>query len=344
MGNWHCVSSSCARITYQNYLPPKIRWRYPNEEWQEIEADDYSLENEVGACPVLYHAFGTFISKNSTRCNQVFYWKTKGGVDGSTVESYLPVVTDYNQWALPLKNNRFFPVREINNNFYNNRTFVNGGISINYAAPEQACINDTGYSGGHSLNLVEILREDGQPDNCGDCTFKIFKNNQLVFERITDAEIGCPEVEKLDCRLSDEYKKINIDKLPFLERVEVVNYAYDVRWGLILDTPDYGFLLAKKRIPEECLNIYKNNITSTIPNDFFQVANTPETGYNLIAQICSPSGCPPPKYQVDCDCNCEECPPNTCPVLCGQSVCCYDQNTGKAVKEISVLEYCGDLL
>ena len=331
MGNFHCVPSSCAKVVYREYLPPMIRWRYPNENWQEIEGDDYIIENEVGACPVLYHAFGTFISKNLTRCNQVFYWKTKGGVDGSTVESYQPVVTDYNQWALPLKNNRFFPVREINNNFYNNRTFVNGGISINYAAPEQACINNTGYSGGHSLNLVEVLREDGQPDNCGDCTFKIFKNNQLVFERITDAEIGCPEVEKIPCRLSDEYKEITIDKLPYLERIEVVDYGY-LEFGL----NEYFYPL-----PDECLNIYRNNITAAIP-PFNRLQSGFYVSHEYIAQICSSPKCPPPQYEVICDCNnCESCPDNSCAVECDGHICCYDTSTGVAIKQIAIEDYCG---
>ncbi len=44
MGLFHCIESSCARVEYQEYLPPVVRWRYPGEEWQEIEADDYSIE------------------------------------------------------------------------------------------------------------------------------------------------------------------------------------------------------------------------------------------------------------------------------------------------------------
>ena len=44
MGFFHCIESGCARVEYQEYLPPVIRWRYPEEEWQEIEADDYTIE------------------------------------------------------------------------------------------------------------------------------------------------------------------------------------------------------------------------------------------------------------------------------------------------------------
>jgi hypothetical protein len=51
MGNWHCVPSSCAEVVYQEYLPPVVRWRYPGENWQEIEADDYSLAQIQQPCP-----------------------------------------------------------------------------------------------------------------------------------------------------------------------------------------------------------------------------------------------------------------------------------------------------
>lgn len=145
--------------------------------------------------------------------------------------------------------------------------------------------------------------------------------------------------------MSKEQKVIKIKKIPFLERVEVVNYGYDVRLGFAIDGPkDYGFLLVKDNIPDECLNIYKNNIASTIPNNFFQIANTAENNYQLIAQICSAPDCLPPQYNVECDCdrNCEECPPGTCPLSCDDRICCYD-DYGKSIKEILIDNYCREV-
>lgn len=50
MGNWHCIPSSCARVVYYEYLPPVVRWRYEGENWNEIEADDYAIEQLPGQC------------------------------------------------------------------------------------------------------------------------------------------------------------------------------------------------------------------------------------------------------------------------------------------------------
>lgn len=46
MGNFHCIPSSCARVVWREYLPPTIRWRYPGEDWQEIEGDDHSIDDQ----------------------------------------------------------------------------------------------------------------------------------------------------------------------------------------------------------------------------------------------------------------------------------------------------------
>lgn len=56
----------------------------------------------------------------------------------------------------------------------------------------------------------------------------------------------------------------------------------------------------------------------------------------FIFSIESPAGCPPPLVKLECcpETGCEECPPGTCEVQCGNFICCYDKN-GKAVKTIS---------
>jgi len=51
MGNFHCIPSGCAEVVYQEYEPPKVRWRYGVEPWQEIEGDDYSLTQSNLPCP-----------------------------------------------------------------------------------------------------------------------------------------------------------------------------------------------------------------------------------------------------------------------------------------------------
>ena len=202
------------------------------------------------------------------------------------------------------------------------------GYGIAHRTGRQGCINTNIPAYGFDVELTDVVRLDGREDDCNRCTLKIFKDNEAVFERTEDE---CPEVENLNngendgCEFSDRIEVVRFEKLPYLHRAEVVDYAYDVRLGLLADSDNYGFLLTKKEIPDECLNIYKNNITSLIPSRFNFIANTPENGYQLVAQICSDPDCPPPEYEVICDCN-EECPSDTCAVECNGVICCYDPN------------------
>ena len=51
MGNFHCVTSNCARVVYREYLPPVVRWRYEGEDWNEVDGDDYTIDDkQTGQC------------------------------------------------------------------------------------------------------------------------------------------------------------------------------------------------------------------------------------------------------------------------------------------------------
>ena len=93
MGNWHCIPSSCAEVVYQEYLPPVVRWRYPDEDWQEIKADNFTLSQDKGKCPTKYHSYGSFYSKNLSNvgCNITAYWRTARALTGLEVENWQPV-------------------------------------------------------------------------------------------------------------------------------------------------------------------------------------------------------------------------------------------------------------
>lgn len=332
MGNFHCIPESCARVVWREYLPPIVRWRYPDEDWQEIEADNYELELANGQCPTKYHLFGTYKVANLSNCTGTGYWRTSFAVHRDDAVSFIPELDNQGDWAIKLTNGVFSKLHPRSEEDYNKnylpdlRNFGFKNYQVDY--PNRPCIN-TNFPYGYEVQSTKLVRVDGQPDDCGDCTFTIRSNDEIVHQEIRDV---CPEVEQLPCRLSDISQEIKIEKTPWLSRIEVVDYAYDVRLGLLVDSDNYGLLLAKKQIPDECLNIYKNNITATIPNDFIQLANQPENAYNQITQICSADGCPPPEYQVICDCN-KECPEGTCGIQCGDRICCYGSD-GVAVKSI----------
>ena len=130
--------------------------------------------------------------------------------------------------------------------------------SLFNANRSRGCIN-VNFLYASYVSLSKVVRLDGLSDNCGKCTFKVFKNDQLILENITDADIGCPEVEKLDCRLSDETKKIKIDKTPWIHGIEVINFARGI--DLLSNSLPVSFTA---EIPKHCLNIYNTNVSGSI--------------------------------------------------------------------------------
>ena len=292
MGNFHCIPDTCARVVYHEYLPPVVRWRYQGEDWNKIEGDDYQLNNLIGQCPIRYDV--EYIAYYETQPFQ----RIVRGVFGKINMFYL-----------------------LNGNLY-----VNQGLSHNPDANHPRILDGPGP--WNDFEILSIKRQDNKPDDCGDCTLTITKNGQIVHEETRDV---CPEVEKLPCRLSDETKEIKINKKPWIEGIEVIDFARGVN---ILGR---GFPVSfNAEIPKHCLNIYNTNVSGSIvpiPNFYLE--------FDHIAQICSVPNCLPPEYEVICDCDCRECPPNTCAVACDGHVCCYDTSTGISVESIPSSEYCG---
>lgn len=172
-----------------------IEWQYPDEEKNRIiGADDYKVEQEQGKCPVFYHVFGTYYSKNHSQggCNLTAFFRTASSVRGDHVLSYLPQIGDSNRWVLSLTTGE---MRFNNISFfeYENKNLTNKpgtyGI-INYT--NTACRNTTGFGYGFNLIVTNIVRVDGQPDDCGNCILTISKNGQTVYQR---SEPVCPIVE-----------------------------------------------------------------------------------------------------------------------------------------------------
>ncbi|MDJ0595989.1 MAG: hypothetical protein QNJ72_39410 [Pleurocapsa sp. MO_226.B13] len=334
-GNFYCVPSSCAKIVYREYLPPVVRWRYEGEDWQEIiGADSYTTEKERGKCDTEYNASGKFEAaykfRNPDACRGLWDWYSNPNnpIPGKIIGWTEIVFDDFNsRWAI------IFETSAGNQGTYTNindlifRTEITNVTNCNQSGSK-------GWKGGY-FSIDEIERVDGLPDDCGDCIFKVFQEETVVYEEKREK---CPEVENLPLRLSDEYKEITIEKLAYLQRVEVRNQDISTFFLPPLDTP----FTSVESLPENCLNIY---LTVVAAPPFLQ-ETVPLPGavnpYEFIAQICSEPELPPPEYTVICDCDpCESCPDGTCPVECDNHICCYDTTTGIAVKSIPLDEYCG---
>ena len=341
MGKHHCILSGCAEVRYQPYeYIGGVRYRYPGQDWVTVDGDDFELDdNRLGQCEETYYVIeykynvlGIFATAPSSQ-----YYVRQKGVGIAVIIDPISEEIDtadsgqtytYPDGSTKTVNRRIAAVK------YKVR-YPDGSIYEGV----QALDNGFGASAAPGTITTKISRLDGKPDDCGDCTFTIFKEGVVVRQQTRD---DCPEVEILEsdegsnCQLSDRTKIVKIDKFPLIERIDVVDHAYQ----------NIGRSVQKAPIPDNCLNIYKPTTPTITPifDDRPNLSNSSidqDFSYGFVEQICSSEGCPPPQYEVICSCEGEECPPDTCPVECGSTVCCYDTNNGQAVDEIPLENYKG---
>ncbi len=131
------------------------------------------------------------------------------------------------------------------------------------------------------------------------------------------------------------WESYKIEKKPWFERLEVVDFAYNFSSLGILDL-SRNILEPFSPIDSNCLNVYvTSNISDLIippiaPTGYVEPTFPFET--ELKYQLCTGKENTKPEYYVTCGCE-PECPPGTCQVDCGDRICCYDSN-GIAVAEI----------
>jgi len=337
MGNFHCIPSDCARVLWREYLPPVVRWRYEGEDWNEIEADDYTIiegnpKFEGGQCPGVRY--------------KLQYWNLKAVGNNSYNPLYRnpsnTIYTDSYIFKYPIVDieltykGNVISYEEYKRNgkkytqAYNLRVYV----YLNENNP-RFFLKAYGFLNSWGIEPKGFIPLDPEPDNCTDCIFTIINNGQKIHE---ETRSSCPEVEQIPCRLSDIYQEIKIEKSAYLERVEVRNQDINLTYVSPLEAP----LINVSSLPENCLNIY-NTYTLAPPllSNFVPLPGAINP-YQYVTQICSAPDCPPPEYEVICDCG-KECPDGTCPIVCGETVCCADLNTGHTVESIPLSEYGGEL-
>jgi hypothetical protein len=361
MGNFHCVPSGCAEVVYREYLPPTVRYRYPGEDWQEIVgADDYSV-NIDWQHETTNNFNYTFKAK--ARCSTsspppgVAPSVPRNFVAGQEIEVFTTGIYSGPIYSVEKK------IVDNGSNVNVDITFLErtGGNSTAGICAKRVLdqILRTSSSTGSSVRVKNVSGSYREPVVYGDiydiqftptttppracingitneCTFKVFKQDAIIHQETRSV---CPEVEKLPCRLSDEVKKIQIEKIPYLERVEVRNQSIEPIYLPPANVP----LLDVKSLPNECLSIYNTYILAApFLSDYVPLPGIINP-YQFIAQICSAPGCSPPEYGVVCNTECLECiecPPGTHPLICDSTVCCYGSD-GKVVLEIPKLDYCG---
>ncbi|MEO0835979.1 MAG: hypothetical protein AAFY16_08330 [Cyanobacteria bacterium J06642_3] len=361
MGNFHCIPSSCARVVWREYLPPVIRWRYPDEDWQEIEANNYEIKEYTERFNYTprkaYRIHCKMRVAHRVPPNEPPYDKhpTKYYADQElelrTINAFNAPITNYQpnfdlgslrldvtytgskggnskgDFCTPVTG--IFAIYHIGSDGRNSAPQISGKhinaatVNWNVGLYDWRLVEATEYSPKPCLEIVEV-----------GCHFSIYKNDIRVYHRV---DKNCPEVEQLPCRLSEFSKEIEIKKEAYFQRIEVRDQSIDVVYLSPLEAP----FIDVNPLPNECLNIYNTyTLAPPILSNFVPLPGVINP-YIFIKQICSADGCPPPEYEVICDCDCQDCPDGTCATRCADHICCYDTSTGQAVLEIPLDKYCG---
>jgi len=341
MGLFHCVQAGCVEVRYKPYIKGGgIRYRYPGEEWIETNGDDYSIDTLYGFGE--WHIFGTAISKTKGFfCDEAIKIRTIDSIGGRPIS----VEGDYKYNESPPNFAFKITYEAYGSQRVTYRTAYYTGSPGRYLKASRMKLSDTCKSDQYYIQpgsannfFFADRRENQNPNDDNKYNFRIYKNKQEILSISSFQE---PEVEKLvdgldGCQLSDRTQVIRVEKLPFLDRVEVTDFDYQ----------NFGTNVYRAPIPNHCL-VVRNNSTTAIPPLPIPIgtpsnsAPSQDFTYGFVQLICSSEGCPPPEYEVICNCEGEECPNGTCPTECGGTVCCYDTTTGQSVAEIPLENYRG---
>ena len=340
-GFWY--KQHCLTIT--PYLSAQIRYRYEGEDWQYVDGDDYLLEKEqsidgdYNRKDVSLFAY-FFLWGDAPRGHQAYPLK-----DGQLVETrILSRSLSAPLWKIDFKEERglvssiVVETKSVNGSCIKEKSidnlfhYKNGNAIYVINAPTKH--GSLGVKLVDGVQNIRLETRNSSPLPCKNkiediCIFTITKDSRVVHKETRSV---CPEVEKLD-RVLGEPVRLDIETTP-LGFIEVTNthQSFDADEDNI------------EQIPDECWDVY--NVIPSIPIGFAPTAydaNSPG-GMRInkfIGQYCSAKGSPRPEvdYQEgSCD-KCESCPENTCPVTCGDRVCCYG-NDGIAVKSIPLENYC----
>ena len=332
MGNFHCIPEGCGRVVYRKYVSDSIKLIYPNHGVWTFRGKQLQVKHEQVVrsgqnpfcCANVYDvqfAYKTTRRFSDGRVDTRWETYTNRSFVGDLDTSFGTngFVVDNNTPRSPILNSIFFRSTPCDKSTEAYRNYETTGVFW--------------YEVTSEINIIKwdyLYTQDLCQYDCRTTVTGIDENGE-PFEWEKDYH-RCPDVIKGDCRLEETINEIEVKKEAYLQRIEVRDYAIEL---FTYPAP----LLRKVPIPSHCLNIY-NTYTLAAPEI---LENTAVPGvvnfYQFIQQICSAPGCPAPEYQVICDCECESCPDGTCPVDCGDYICCYEAS-GVAVKSINRENYC----
>ena len=345
-------------VEITRFNAPKIKYKYPDEDWQEIDGDDYLLDNTPANTELLFSQY--FIEFEATvngrfpplETRPVIYNHgdtIRGTINASFANIILSsIVGDSSKtnWDINFDflqgSNSNAPERyEETTCFKRNINWQVRGNESNYRNAFRTLFSTASNVGVTNLRNFTLVKDTSRnPLVCKTikpkCVFKVYKCEEIVHEETREV---CPEVIKIPCQL-DIFGTANVSvdleeddlfiliegKTGFLPPTVEALIALT---GAIVNGDDFNLYLTQQiniqgiTNPHECLLLLKVKKFQSV---------------EIIGQFCS-DGCPPPAdyslepvfhcplpiYNVVCE-NLEQCPPDTCKIDCGDHICCYDEN------------------
>lgn len=333
LGNFYCVLNNCSRVVWRPYQK-KVRYRYPeDEDWTYVNGDDFSIE-DVNCCyfsecvlTVYCEIWNYFLNSFRASYTGSFVIQNKIVDPNNPYESVIPPNSTNNTDASGAFDVKLIDIKNNKSNF--RFDILDLARSATPSIPR-------GFGDNIKLSSI-VINLKHENEFCTKCLFKIFENNEIIYQETRNV---CPEVELIDCQLSDTFEELKIDKLSTLERIEIRNQEIKTIYVSPLEAP----LIETSPLPEHCYHIYKTVVSA--PPTLSEYVPIPGVinPYQFIAEICSDEECLPPEFEVYCDCDCRNCPDGTCATICDTHVCCNDTTTGQLVESIPTEEYCLEAL
>lgn len=287
----------CLYSNAPKWEPKKIRYRYPEEAWQEIAGDRFSCQTVIGNYGKTSRVWIYGTVKRCFRHN--IFWNFTESGDGAVGEQgpievrgkVLGVYLDYLPGQYGDFFSKFYLLLETAPNTFSIRTIVTATNNLS----ENSCYTENPLSPfadsiDKSTNNVRISRYEGETES----KFKVFNIfNQEILSITRDV---CPEVIVVPerCYFQSENEKLASKiNLSFGQSLEI---KYNANCATVL--------LYSHPFPNP-IQVYKE--CSDNPN------------------------CPPPKIRFDKKCeekqDCEQCPKGTASkVLIGSTIACVDKN------------------
>ena len=315
-GLW--IKEHCLEIT-PNKTTGGVRYRYPGQDWILVEGGDSFTRGLSLSCEV--HTLNIYVQDNYTShngrehiCDRMTDGRPRKTLFYPESHPLLNFEVRVKQWVtldLGILQFKIF-----------NSTYPNGSSWQRVYSGYCSRIKPSDFTSGKIT--FEAFNNNNPDQNCSSHVLNIFKGEKLLEQVKSDVFLEAEIVEGTCTKDKPTQVAVTTAPLGFIA---------------ILPREVNNGGITTGEIPSECVNVY--TAAPTISLGSLQTIDNTGTNYTFIGQYCSSPDCDLPTVERSGDKCGRACHPDTCPVLCGDSVCCYYQETGIAVTEIPLSEYIG---